>query len=126
MVMDLPRLLVLDDDPYTRTALRTLFGRRGWRVDLAATVAEGLALARVDPVPHCALLDLNLPDGDGETVLIEIRRRDPRIPVAICSGTDDPARLARVRDLRPHLLLWKPIEMAPLYHLCDAALALRA
>src|SRR4051812_17198958 len=59
--MNRPRLLVVDDDPYTRSALHALFTRQGWHVLLAATVAEGLAL--LDPAPCCVVLDLNLPDG---------------------------------------------------------------
>ena len=66
--MNQPRLLVVDDDHYTRYALRNLFARRGWQVDLASTVAE--ALAFLDEAHRCVILDLNLPDGGGEAVLV--------------------------------------------------------
>src|SRR3954471_17577989 len=119
MVMDCPRLLVVDDDPYIRMVLKTLFSQRGWQVALAGTQAEGLA--SLDPAPQCVLLDLDLPDGRGEAILWEIRTHLPRTRVAICSGMEDPSRLELLRKLSPDLMLWKPIEMAPLYQLCEAA-----
>jgi len=116
--MERPRLLVVDDDPCTRAALRTIFGREGWQVTLAATLAE--ALARLDPAPHGAILDLDLPDGPGESVLRELRARGLGTRVAVCSGIADPVRLAGVRLLAPELMLWKPIEVAPVRRLFSA------
>ena len=46
--------------------------------------------------------------------------------MAVCSGLDDPSRLDLVRRLGPDLMLWKPVEMAPLYRLCEAAVAASA
>jgi CheY-like chemotaxis protein len=117
--MERPRLLVVDDDPYTRLGLQRLFAPQGWQVSLAATMAEGLA--RLDQAPHCIILDLNLPDGGGEAILSAARARLPRTGVAVCSGLDDPDRLARVRRLNPELLLWKPVDLAPVVRLCQAA-----
>jgi hypothetical protein len=41
--------------------------------------------------------------------------------VAVCSGIDDPRRLLTVRGLNPELLLWKPIELAPVLQLFEWA-----
>ena len=122
--MDRPRLLVVDDDPYLRSALHTLFARQGWQVSLAPTVAEGRSL--LDPALCCVILDLDLPDGRGEDLLREIRARRLRTRVAVCSGLDDPSRLAVVRSLGPDLMLWKPFELPPLLGLCEAAMAVPA
>ncbi len=100
--MEPPRILIVDDDSYTRAALDILFSREGWIVATASTVSE--ALAQLEPAPACMLLDLNLPDGRGEAVLREIRARSLRTRVAVCSGTDDPRRLADVRGLNPELI----------------------
>lgn len=119
--MERPRLLVIDDDVYTRNALHALFTPRGWDVGLAGTVAEGLV--GLEPAPHCIILDLNLPDGGGETVLREVRRNYPDTLVAVCSGSNDARQLAEVRDLRPEIMLWKPIDLAPIFRLCDTVFA---
>ena len=119
--MDRPKLLVIDDDSYTRRALHSLFSRNGWQVGEAATVAEGLS--RLDSAPRWIILDLNLPDGGGEEVLREVRRRLPGTFVAVCSGSSDPAQLAEVRGLRPELMLCKPVDIGPIERLCRSALA---
>ena len=119
--MNQPRLLIVDDDSYTRNALANLYGRRGWRVDLAATVAEGLAT--LHDAHRALILDLNLPDGGGEAVLREVRRRAARTMVAVCSGSVDARQIAAVQSLRPELLLCKPIDMGSLDRMCLAALA---
>jgi len=65
------RLLVIDDDYYTRHALRNLFARRGWRVEVASTIAEGMeALARARELQPdsvhvlCALAMAQLKHGE--------------------------------------------------------------
>src|SRR5947209_6591904 len=117
--MGMQRLLVVEDDATSRDALRTIFARRGWHVAVAGTVAEGLAL--LDPPPHCVILDLILPDGDGEAILRQVRSSRLGTRVAVCSGTADPSRLATVRALAPEALLCKPIDLGPVFHLCASA-----
>lgn len=110
------RLLVVDDDAATRFALRSIFGRAGWDVVLAATVAEGMSA--LEGEPECVILDLNLPDGRGESILRAIRDRKMSARVAVCSATTDPHRVADVLAMRPEMLLAKPYDLAPVMHLC--------
>jgi CheY-like chemotaxis protein len=119
--MNRPSLLVIDDDSSTRRAFQSLFSRKGWLVGEAATVAEGLS--GLESAPRCIILDLNLPDGGGEQVLREVRRRLPGTLVAVCSGSVDPIQLAEVRQLKPDLLLRKPVDLDPIEQLCRAAIA---
>jgi len=119
--MERPRILVIDDDLYTRHVLSNLFTRRGWQVRLASTVAEGLLA--LDQEPRFIILDLNLPDGGGELVLREVRLHHPGTLVAVCSGSQDPAQLAEVRGLGPELMLCKPVDIAPIERLCLSAMA---
>src|SRR5438067_1464959 len=64
-----PHILVVNDHASTRRALVAIFRRKGCRVDAVATLAEGLAL--LDPPPCCIILDLLLPDGGGEWILVK-------------------------------------------------------
>lgn len=116
-----PRLLIVEDDAATRQAMRSAFGRKGWVVSEASTVAEALAL--LDPPPQLIVLDLILSDGDGEAVLRKVREADIKTCVAVCSGTNDPSRLAVVRALHPDILLNKPIDAAALCRVCEAEIA---
>ncbi len=65
--MDKPRLLVVEDDPMSQRAWNAIFTRRGWDVAVAGSVAE--ALDALATAPDYLILDLLLPDGDGEVIL---------------------------------------------------------
>ncbi|MFQ6571801.1 response regulator [Pseudomonas sp. UM16] len=76
-------LLVIDDEPQIRKFLRISLSSQGYKVLEAATGAEGLtqaALAR----PDLVVLDLGLPDMDGQQVLRELREWSP-VPVLVLS-----------------------------------------
>jgi two-component system response regulator RegA len=106
------KLLLIEDDRATFTALRGILALRGWDVTVATTVAEaGAALG--DPV-DAVVLDLMLPDGDGLSILERIRREGRDVPVVVTTGTVDDARVAAVRRLEPAALLHKPILVADL------------
>ena len=102
------RLLVVEDDRASRDSLRRLFAHKGWVVTVANTVAE--AMDSLNPPPHCILLDLMLPDGAGEEILRKVREEDIPSKVAVCTGVDDPVRLAMVKGMDPHALFQKPID----------------
>jgi DNA-binding response OmpR family regulator len=44
--------------------------RRGWEVQSASTLQDGIAL--LDSKPDCVILDLMLPDGDGVYFVIAL------------------------------------------------------
>jgi DNA-binding NarL/FixJ family response regulator len=68
--------------------------------------------------PDCLVLDLALPDGNGEDILKRIRQRGLRTRVAVCTGNSDPHRLEVVRSMRPEGLLYKPVDLAELEKVC--------
>jgi DNA-binding NtrC family response regulator len=73
--MSAPTILVVDDEPLIRFALRDGLTTEGYRVIEAGTAADAVAKSRegVDLV----LLDYRLPDGDGLSVLKQIKEHDP-------------------------------------------------
>jgi two-component system, NtrC family, response regulator AtoC len=73
--MQTPTILVVDDEPLIRYALRDGLTADGYHVVEAGTAAEALAKSRegVDLV----LLDYRLPDSDGLSVLKRIKEHDP-------------------------------------------------
>ncbi|MDB5296423.1 MAG: hypothetical protein JWO31_2406, partial [Phycisphaerales bacterium] len=112
------RVLVVDDDELCRTALTRVLGHLGHPVDAAATVGEGLAVLGGQ---GCAILDLNLPDGVGTTILARVRAEGRPMRVAVASGTTDAALLAEAVRLKPDLMLRKPIDVGVLAAWLDAA-----
>ena len=53
----------------------------------ATSVAEGLRLVSEDGPFDLAVVDLMLPDGDGTTVVREIKAQSPGTPVAVVSAS---------------------------------------
>lgn len=106
------RVLLIEDDPTSRVALVTLLTRRGWAVTSASTLKEGLV--DLSEHPDNVIVDLMLPDGEGEAIVQEIRDSHLAAKVTVMTGVSDPARLARLHDLHPDFVLNKPINLAAL------------
>src|SRR5436190_12653951 len=111
-------LMIIEDHAATRCTLGTIFGRRGWEVRPATTVAEALDLLGRGPEPDGMILDLILPDGDGLDVLRRVRDAGLLTHVAVCTGASDPVLIIRARALKPDLLLIKPVAPDVLCNLC--------
>src|SRR5262249_32680856 len=116
-IMNGYRVLVVEDDAASRFALRRLFTHKGWIVSVAESVTEGLA--KLDPPPHCILLDLTLPDGGGEEILRKVREEKLPIKVAVCTGMNDPVRLALVKGMDPEALFRKPLDFDEVCRVCE-------
>ena len=78
------RLLVVEDDPRIAEPLREGLTREGYDVVVVATGADALAAEPCDLV----LLDLGLPDLDGQTVCRELRSRSA-VPIIVVSARDE-------------------------------------
>jgi DNA-binding response OmpR family regulator len=79
------RLLLVEDSPRLASLIGDAVREAGWRLDLAATLADAeasLAAAEHDLI----LLDLGLPDGDGLDLLRAIRRAANTTPVLIITA----------------------------------------
>ncbi|HJL14868.1 MAG TPA: EAL domain-containing protein [Sandaracinaceae bacterium LLY-WYZ-13_1] len=104
-----PRVLVIEDTPDVRRAVRRSLRSSGMDVDEAASGEEGMA--RVGTVlPDLVLTDVNMPGMDGFEVL-EALRREPRtatIPVVLMTARDDRASVRRGMVLGADDYLTKP------------------
>jgi DNA-binding response OmpR family regulator len=60
------------------------------------------------------IVDLMLPDGDGEQVVQQIRDAHMGSKVIVMTGVSDPDRLAKLDELHPESILNKPIDVAAL------------
>ncbi|GAB0117336.1 response regulator [Acidisoma sp. 7E03] len=107
------RLLVVEDEPELGTLLRGALERSGFAVDLAARLAEArdyLAVVSYD----AAILDLALPDGDGITLLREMRRDGASLPILILTARDGPEDRVLGLDSGADDYLVKPFHMPEL------------
>jgi two-component system KDP operon response regulator KdpE len=113
----LPRVLLVEDDRQSHQLLKQILLRAGCEVISAMTQAG--ALNRVGGSLDCVILDLGLPDGDGEAILRRIRVEQRAVRVAVTTAEGDPERLRRVAELHPDLFLRKPIDLPRLMRWLD-------
>jgi len=76
-------ILIIDDEPQIRKFLRISLGSQGYRVSESGGGQDGLASAALNK-PDLVVLDLGLPDMDGQTVLRELREWS-QVPVIVLS-----------------------------------------
>jgi CheY-like chemotaxis protein len=115
-------LMIVEDDPSSRSSLGSIFSRRGWAICSAGTLSEAMALLDHGLVPDCLVLDLVLPDGNGEEILDKIRKDGLKTRIAVCTGAQDPAHLRRVQAMHPNGLLRKPVDLYELERVCNSEL----
>jgi two-component system, OmpR family, KDP operon response regulator KdpE len=80
-------ILVVDDEPSIRQALRVTLGKIGFDVAEASTGEEALALIRGAHY-DAVLLDINMPGMGGMTACREIRQLSPGLPILMLTIRD--------------------------------------
>ncbi|ACB36017.1 two component transcriptional regulator, winged helix family [Leptothrix cholodnii SP-6] len=116
------RVLLVEDDRELRTTLRDALTVEGYQVLTAASLSEGLALVghagrpgrlADEPGIDLIVLDLGLPDGDGETLLVNLRRRQA-LPVLVISARQAEGQKIRLLDAGADDYLVKPFSVGEL------------
>lgn len=94
------KILVVDDHPLIREALRQVLQGLDRQLDLleAQSGDEALETARDHPDISLILLDLTLPGPDGFDVLRQLRDGHPGMPVVVLSAADQPDTVLRAID----------------------------
>ena len=91
-----PRILVVDDEPGIRRFLTSALTADGYAVTQADTGSAAIAAVARDE-PELVILDLGLPDLDGQDVIARIRG-GARVPILVLSVRDDEAGKVRALD----------------------------
>ncbi|HMA49601.1 MAG TPA: response regulator transcription factor [Magnetospirillaceae bacterium] len=79
----MPKILVVDDEAQIRKFLRISLGASGHQVIEAETAEAGIALAKAEPF-DLVILDLGLPDMDGQEAISAIRDFS-QVPIIVLS-----------------------------------------
>lgn len=95
------KILVVDDHPLVLEALRAVLNQLDASVDVfdAANADQAGQLVSQHSDADLLLLDLGLPGADGFSVLAELRRAHPTIPVVVLSGSESRDDMTRALDL---------------------------
>lgn len=99
-------LLVIDDEPQIRKFLRISLSSQGYKVVEAATGSEGLSQAALTR-PDLVVLDLGLPDMDGQHVLRELREWS-QVPVLVLSVRASEVQKVEALDAGANDYVTKP------------------
>ncbi len=113
-------ILVVDDEPQIHRFLRPALEAAGYAVIRADTAAEGLRLAAAR-APDAVLLDLGLPDLDGQEALVRLRAFSA-VPVVVVSARDREAEKIAALDSGADDYVEKPFSIGELLARIRAAL----
>ena len=110
--MSAARILVVDDEPQIHRFLKPALETQGYEVDRAETAVEGLRLTSAH-APEAILLDLGLPDMDGQAALPQFRAIT-RAPILVISARDQDAETVQALDAGADDYIEKPFAIPEL------------
>jgi CheY-like chemotaxis protein len=112
--------LVVDDEPDVADLFRQRFRREArqgtYVLHFAASGEQALELlaGEIEPQLIVILSDINMPGMDGLTLLGEVRKRFPDLPVMMITAYGDDERRRRADDLGAADFLTKPVDFEQL------------
>ena len=96
----MPSLLIADDHPLFREALRGAVQRLLPEASLceADSVDALYGLVEANPDADLLLMDLNMPGAHGFSALVHLRALYPQLPVVVVSAREEPVVMRRALD----------------------------
>lgn len=104
------RILMVEDDSLFGGAMQKSLLRAGYAVDWIQAGKELVSAMRTSEY-DCVMLDLGLPDGDGEDCLRTIRERNPGISVIVITARGGLLDRVRLLELGADDYLVKPVDL---------------
>lgn len=121
MSASMTRILVVDDEPPIRRLLRTSLASQGFQIVEAATGSEALDEVEQAP-PDLIVLDLGLPDMQGQEVIRLLRGQGSAVPIVVLSSRTDETGKVEALDLGADDYVTKPFGTDELLARIRAAL----
>ena len=103
-------VLIVDDEPAIRTALRGVLEDEGYRVTAVASGADALA-AMADDGHDLVFLDIWMPGMDGLETLTELKRLRPDATVVMISGHGTIETAVKATRLGAYDFIEKPLSL---------------
>ena len=107
-------ILVVDDSPLVRRAIRRIIEPMGFVVDEAGHGLEALSYMESGKEPVAVILDVEMPEMDGITFLKILRRRRDlaQPPVVMCSTVHAVTTIAEALQAGADEYIMKPFDEA--------------
>lgn len=120
-----PRIFLLEDDDAVRDSMQLLLEVEGYVARVFQTVASFMnELAVANPLPHCVIADVDLPDGDGRDVAAHLGEYQPALPIILVSGKSIEDLEANAITGNLFAFFTKPLELSALFDAIERAIAL--
>ena len=114
------KILVVEDDRNILSMIQTVLDTNGYQVLTAQRCQQGILMLS-SHVPDLVVLDLGLPDMDGEEFL-QIVRQDSLVPIIVLSARTEERDKVSALDLGANDYITKPFGTAELLARVRAAL----
>lgn len=115
-------ILIADDDPGCREALRDVVEPEGFRTLLATSGEEAVDIVR-DGHVHLVLLDMHMPTLTGLEVLQLVRQFNRQLPAILVTGDASEALLRQAVQAHVYSVIPKPINKNVVLYTVVRALA---
>jgi excisionase family DNA binding protein len=102
-------ILVIDDDPFIQSLIKETLEEQGHTVITVGTGTEG-----IEAIKHqefdLVLLDLKMPDINGDEILKQVKYARPKLPVTIITGYPGSEMMERALKQSPFGVMNKPFD----------------
>ena len=115
------RILVVDDEPPIRRLLRTSLSANGYDVEEVGTGRDAESAIARSP-PDVIVLDLGLPDMNGQDLIRRLREQGSAVPIVVLSSRGDEAGKVEALDSGADDYVTKPFGVEELIARIRAAL----
>lgn len=112
MIPTSPLLLLIEDDPQFQMLLSTSLESQDYQVIAVSTGKEGLTAVR-NRQPSLLIIDLGLPDIDGQEVISRLRKWS-EVPIIVLSARNQESEITKALDNGADDYLTKPFSTAVL------------
>ena len=122
MLVDVPSILITDDDHAFRETVRTMLEPRGFHTLTAADGEEAIKIVGAQAI-HLLLLDMHMPRLTGLETARRIRQINSRLPCVLVSGALDASIIEQARSADIFSVLAKPVSRIDLTRTVDQVLS---
>lgn len=115
---DVPRILVVEDDPDIRHLLQERLRAMGYRVQSALDGVQAVEVMRGESFQGM-ILDIGIPSMDGMEVLRHIRTWDQQVPIVMVAASDYKESAVRAIGMGAQAYMLKPFHVDELQRVAD-------